>query len=84
MRFAVLIEVRLREGLPDPQGNTIAQALPALGFQQVTKVTVGKAIRLFVDADSETQARATLNRLCLELLANPIIEETEVLSLVAS
>jgi phosphoribosylformylglycinamidine synthase PurS subunit len=45
MRFPVLVEVRLRPGIADPAGATIQRALPALGFDGVGDVRVGKAIR---------------------------------------
>ncbi|MDQ1375707.1 MAG: phosphoribosylformylglycinamidine synthase subunit PurS, partial [Actinomycetota bacterium] len=43
--FDILVEVSLRPGIADPQGATIERALPALGFDGVTGVRVGKAIR---------------------------------------
>ena len=48
--FSVLVEVRLRAGIADPQGATIERSLPTLGFDEVSGVTVGKAIRFSVEA----------------------------------
>src|SRR5437879_4051457 len=45
VRFSVLVEVRLRPGIADPQGATIERSLPHLGFDGISTVTVGKAIR---------------------------------------
>ncbi len=78
MRFHALVEVRLRPGIADPQGATIERALPALGFEGVEGVRVGKAIRVDVDAPDETAARSKIDELCRRLLANPVIEETDV------
>ena len=78
MRFPVLVEVRLRPGIADPQGATIQRALPALGFAGVHDVRVGKAIRFTVEAADEGAARAQVDELCRRLLANPVIEDTEV------
>lgn len=78
MRFPVLVEVRLRPGIADPQGATIQRALPALGFAGVHDVRVGKAIRFTVDAGDEDAARRQVDELCHRLLANPVIEDTEV------
>ena len=78
MRFPVLVEVRLRPGIADPQGATIQRALPALGFEGVADVRVGKAIRFTVEAPDEAAARQQVDALCHRLLANPVIEDTEV------
>ena len=78
MRFPVLVEVRLRPGIADPQGATIQRALPALGFGGVQEVRVGKAIRFNLEADDEAAARLQVDELCQRLLANPVIEDTSV------
>ena len=78
VRFPVLVEVRLRPGIADPQGATIQRALPALGFDGVQDVRVGKAIRFTVEATDEDAARTQVDELCRRLLANPVIEDTEV------
>lgn len=78
MRFSVLVEVRLRPGIADPEGSTIEAALPALGFTGVNGVRVGKAIRLDVEAGDQASARALVDELCRRLLANPVIEEALV------
>jgi len=76
--FDVLVEVRLRPGIADPQGTTIESALPALGFGGVSGVRVGKAIRFSLEAADEVAARAEVDDLCRRFLANPVIEETQV------
>jgi phosphoribosylformylglycinamidine synthase len=78
MRFPVLVEVRLRPGIADPAGATIQRALPALGFDGVQEVRVGKAIRFTVEAADEAAARRQVDELCSRLLANPVIEDTQV------
>jgi phosphoribosylformylglycinamidine synthase len=75
--YSVLVEVRLREGIADPQGATIERALPALGFEGISGVRVGKAIRLVVEAADADEAKATVTKLCDRLLANPVIEDAE-------
>jgi phosphoribosylformylglycinamidine synthase subunit PurS len=74
----VLVEVRLRPDVADPQGATIERSLPALGFTGVDGVRVGKAIRFTVDADDESSARARVEELCRRFLTNPVIEDAEV------
>ena len=78
MRFAVLVEVQLREGVADPLGATIERSLPALGFDAVAGVRVGKAIRFEMDAPDEGVARERAEELCRRFLANPVIEDAQV------
>lgn len=78
MRFAVLVEIRLRPGIADPQGATIERALPALGFGGVSGVGVGKAIRFALEAPDEARARTQVDELCQRFLANPVIEDADV------
>ncbi len=78
VRFEALVEVRLRPGISDPQGATIERALPALGFDGVTDVRVGKSVRFVLEAADEAAARATSAAVTDRLLANPVIEEAEV------
>ena len=76
--FAVLVEVRLRPGIADPQGATIERSLPHLGFDGVRDVRVGKAIRFTVEADDEDAARSEVEDMCKRFLANPVIEDTTI------
>jgi len=76
--FPVLVEVTLRPGIADPQDATIERALPALGFEGVEGVRVGKAIRFTVDAPDEGTARTQVDELCQKFLTNPVIENATV------
>jgi phosphoribosylformylglycinamidine synthase len=78
MTFDVVVEVRLRPGIADPQGATIERALPALGFDGVSGVGVGKSIRFRLDSADEAAARAEVEDLCERFLTNPVIEDAEV------
>jgi phosphoribosylformylglycinamidine synthase PurS subunit len=78
LRFEAVVEVRLRPGIADPQGATIERALPALGFEGVSDVRVGKAIRLALEAPDRDSAQAMTAAVTDRLLANPVIEEAEV------
>lgn len=77
-RFDVLVEVSLRPGIADPQGSTVERALPALGYDGVSRVRMGKAIRFAIEADDEASARSQVEDLCRRFLANPVIEDTRV------
>ena len=76
--FDVLVEVSLRPGIADPQGSTVERALPALGFENVHGVRVGKAIRFSIEAEDETSARGAVEELCKRFLTNPVIEDARV------
>lgn len=78
MGFKASVLVMLKEGIADPQGQTIQRALPALGFDGVSEVRVGKRIVLTVDASDAAEARARVEQMCEQLLANPVIESYEV------
>ena len=68
------ITITLKPGVLDPQGKAIAGALHALGFGQVGDVRQGKYIEVDVAEDEPARARAEIERMCEELLANTIIE----------
>jgi phosphoribosylformylglycinamidine synthase len=85
MTFDVVVEVRLRPGIADPQGATIERALPALGFSGVSGVGVGKSIRFTVESNDEPSARTLVEDLCHRFLTNPVIEDSDIsLSAVAA
>jgi phosphoribosylformylglycinamidine synthase subunit PurS len=78
MTFDVTVEVRLRPGIADPQGATIERALPALGFEGVAGVSVGKSIRFTIDAENEDAARELVSDMCERFLTNPVIEDSSI------
>ena len=75
MKATVL--VRPKPGILDPQGQAVESSLRHLGFA-VAETRVGKLVELEVDADDEAQARTQLERMCEQLLANPLIESYEI------
>jgi phosphoribosylformylglycinamidine synthase PurS subunit len=77
-RFAVLVEVRPREGIANPEGATIQRALAGLGYEGVEDVRVGKAMRFSVEAPDEATARSQVDELCSRLLVNPVIEDADI------
>lgn len=70
MRARILI--RPKAGILDPQGAAVQRALPALGFEGVTNVHVGRLIELEAPDDAQLQS------MCERLLANPLVEDYEV------
>jgi phosphoribosylformylglycinamidine synthase subunit PurS len=75
MRATVL--VRPKAGILDPQGEAVETSLKHLGFA-VGEARIGRVIDLEVDAGSEEEAQAAVERMCEQLLANPLIESYEI------
>ncbi len=78
MKYTVLVDVRLRPGIADPAGATIERELPALGYEGVSGVSVGKTIRFTIEAADKKQAISHSEDLCGAFLTNPVIEDAEV------
>ncbi len=74
MTVKARVLIRPKAGILDPQGIAVEQALPALGFAGVKNVRVGRLVELEVEDESQ------LDAMCKKLLANPLIEDYEVLS----
>lgn len=75
MRATVL--VRPKQGILDPQGEAVEGSLRKLGFD-VSGVRVGRVIDVELEADEPDDARMEVERMCSDLLANPLIESVEI------
>jgi phosphoribosylformylglycinamidine synthase PurS subunit len=75
MRVTVL--VRPKQGILDPQGEAVQGSLQKLGFA-VGGARVGRLVDLEVEAGSAQEAKDQVERMCQELLANPLIESFQV------
>jgi phosphoribosylformylglycinamidine synthase subunit PurS len=75
MRATIL--VRPKSGILDPQGAAVETALEHLGFA-VSGARVGKVVELEVDSADETEARTQVEKMCEQLLANPLMESYEI------
>ena len=73
----VTVLVRPKEGILDPQGEAVQGSLRKLGFA-VGGARIGRLVDLEVDATAPTEAKAQVERMCSELLANPLIESFEI------
>jgi phosphoribosylformylglycinamidine synthase subunit PurS len=80
--FDVLVS--LKAGLLDPQGKAVEGSLPAMGFDHVANVRVGKHIKLTVEAADEAAATAQVREMATKVLSNPVIEDYEVLAVSAT
>ena len=79
LRVRVLI--RPKEGILDPQGQAVERALPALGYEGVSNVHIGRLIELDVPDGGGTDVTQRVEEMCERLLANPLIESYEVVQL---
>jgi phosphoribosylformylglycinamidine synthase subunit PurS len=75
MKATVL--VRPKEGILDPQGQAVESSLRKLGFS-VGEARVGRVVDIEVQASDTAGARAEVERMCEQLLANPLIESYEI------
>ena len=71
------ILVRPKQGILDPQGQAVEGSLKHLGFA-VSDARVGRLVDLELEAATVAEARAELERMCEQLLANPLIESYEI------
>jgi phosphoribosylformylglycinamidine synthase PurS subunit len=69
--------VRPKEGILDPQGQAVESSLRQLGFA-VEGARIGRVVDLDVEAADASEARAQVERMCEQLLANPLIESYEI------
>ena len=70
--------VRPKQGILDPQGEAVEASLRQLGFG-VAQARIGRVVDLEVDTEDPASARAEVERMCEQLLANPLIESYEIL-----
>jgi phosphoribosylformylglycinamidine synthase subunit PurS len=75
MRATVL--VRPKPGILDPQGDAVGSSLRQLGFR-IDAARVGRVVDLELEAGSPEEARDQVERMCAELLANPLIESFDI------
>jgi len=78
MKYSVIVRILLKDGVLDPQGETIGRALQDLEFDSVSKVSTGKLFRLEINAETEADARKVAGDAASRLLANPVIERYEI------
>lgn len=75
MKYLAEIDIMPQKEILDPQGKAVKLGLHNLNMDTIDNVRIGKHIRLEVEAESEAQARETVDAACRQLLANLIMEE---------
>jgi phosphoribosylformylglycinamidine synthase len=76
--YSARVLIRLQSDVNDPQGLTVLGSLRDIGHEQVRGVRVGKIIDVTLQASDEAQALELIDRMCRDLLVNPVIESYEV------
>ncbi len=74
----IRVDVKLKNGVLDPQGRAVAHALHGLGFEEVEDVKIGKAIEIDVNETDEAKALERAKEMAQKLLANMVIESYSV------
>jgi phosphoribosylformylglycinamidine synthase len=72
-----MVLVRPKAGILDPQGQAVESSLRHLGFA-VRNARVGRVVELDLETDDSAEARAQIERMCEQLLANPLIESYQI------
>ena len=73
-RYQARIYITLRPSVLDPAGTAVQSSLAQLGYQAVSQVRIGKYVELSLDAATDQDAGEQVERMCQQLLANPVIE----------
>lgn len=74
----VRVHITLKNGVLDPQGKAISNALGSLGFDGIDDVRQGKFIELDIAETDEARARDSVDAMCRKLLANTVIEDYRI------
>ncbi|MBD20789.1 MAG: phosphoribosylformylglycinamidine synthase [Rhodospirillaceae bacterium] len=74
----VRVHITLKNGVLDPQGKAISNALGSMGFSGINEVRQGKYIELDIAEDDPTKAQSSVEEMCRKLLANTVIEDYQI------
>ena len=74
----IIVNISLKDGVLDPEGQAIKSSLNNLGFENCSNVRTGKQIVLSIDQNNEAEALIQAEKMCEELLVNTVIENYEI------
>ena len=74
----VQVQIRLKKGVADPEGDNTLKALNLLGFKGLSSVHTAKLFEIEVDEDDREKARDQAEEMCKRLLANPVIQDFKI------
>lgn len=77
MKYRAKVEISLKPGISDPEGEASAESLRDLGYQ-VSGVSVSKVYYVYLDADSMKEVYERTDEMCKRLLANPVKDNYEI------
>jgi phosphoribosylformylglycinamidine synthase len=72
------VYITLKNGVLDPQGRAVKEALTSLDFKELKDLRIGRFMELEVDADTPEEAKQRVTEMCKSLLANPVIEDYRI------
>lgn len=75
MKARILLDVMLKDGILDPQGQTVERNLPSLGYERVSGVRIGKHIEFEIEGEDRAAIAAQVDDMGRRLLSNPVIED---------
>ncbi len=81
MKFAIDILIERKEGVADPEGNTIKDALRRLGYDSVESVRTSKMFSVVVEVNSPAEAKQIAEEIAQKVLANPVIENFKIFNI---
>jgi phosphoribosylformylglycinamidine synthase len=76
--YKATISITLRPSILDPEGKTVQHALTNLGHEEVAQVRMGKQAEVWIDVETEDEARRIATEACEKLLANPVTENFDI------
>jgi phosphoribosylformylglycinamidine synthase len=79
-RFRIAVNISPRQGILDPQGKAVADALHSLDFAEVRDVRVGRFLVMQLEAPDGAAASERVREMCEKLLANPVVEDFHIAS----
>lgn len=78
MKFRAEVIVRLKHGVKDPQGIAAENIIKRTDIDHNASVKAGKYYEVVIESDSEIEAKEKLDKICNEILSNPVLEKYEV------
>jgi len=77
-KYKADVIVKLKNGVRDPQGSAVDTVLRRTGLEEEAQVKVGKFFTLSINSNNESEARKKLDKICHDVLSNPVLESYEV------
>lgn len=77
-KYKADVIVKLKNGVRDPQGTAVDTVLRRTGFEEMAEVQVGKYFTLCVTGQNDSDAKEKLNKICEDVLSNPVLESYKI------